>query len=416
MDGADLSEIDDRARIFVIAATNRPNAIDDALRRPGRFDFEIEIGIPTPVRRLDILNRLLSTIPHKLSSEEKDHISGIAHGYVGADLAAVCREAGMNAIKRVEDLLGVEANDDTISNDPRLLVINEDMIIGMSKVRPSVVREIEVQVPKVYWDQIGGQEETKERLKEAVEWPLKHPELFQRFNIRPPKGVLLYGPPGCSKTLMAKALATEASLNFIAVKGPELFSKWVGESEKAVQQLFKKARAASPSIIFFDEIDAIASRRAGGDSSVSDRVLSQLLTEMDGIDPLVNVTIVAATNRPDILDSALLRPGRIDCMLYIGPPDASARLQIFEIQTKTMPIHDDVDLSILSDLSDGFSGAEIVAACQEAAMSALEENLDALYVTQSQFVAATSKITKRITPEMIAFYKSFESESGRRAV
>jgi SpoVK/Ycf46/Vps4 family AAA+-type ATPase len=273
-----------------------------------------------------------------------------------------------------------------------------------------------VEVPKVFWDDIGGQEDIKRRLKEAVEWPLKRPEVFTKFNIKPPKGILLYGPPGNSKTLMAKALATESGLNFLAVKGPELFSKWVGDSEKAIQQVFRKARAASPAIIFFDEIDAIAVRRSGGDSSVADRVLSQLLTELDGIEALVNVTVVAATNRPDILDSALLRPGRIDSILYVSPPDCCSRKSIFEICFKKTPIAGDVKVDVLSELTERFSGAEIVSVCQNASMLAIEEDMNVEKVSQRHFESAISQVIPRTTQEVLDFYSKFSQQSGLRSV
>ncbi|KAL2914817.1 AAA+-type ATPase [Polyrhizophydium stewartii] len=355
MDGAaDADPADPAApRFVVIGATNRPNAIDDALRRPGRFDREIEIGIPNAAGRFEILSALLRRIPHALDDSDIRAVSANAHGYVGADLAAVCREAGLKAIQRAEAALGAShparsAVSDEQLADMDLRITPADLAAGLALVQPSAMREISLDVPKVLWSDIGGQSDVKQKLKEAVEWPLKHPEAFLHFNISPPKGILLYGPPGCSKTLMAKALATEAGLNFLAVKGPELFSKWVGESEKAVQEIFRKARAASPSINFF--IDALAVRRGGDDSSVADRVLSQLLGELDGIEPLVNITVVAATNRPDILDSALLRPGRIDSILFVAPPDRDSRRQILSIQTARMACADDVDPAELADM------------------------------------------------------------------
>ncbi|KAJ3268675.1 spermatogenesis associated protein 5 [Terramyces sp. JEL0728] len=413
LDGAESAELENRPRIFVIGATNRPNYLDPALRRPGRFDREFEIGIPNADARYEILKTICAKIHHNLSDKEFLHISSVAHGYVGADLAAVVREAGLKAIKRIQKKY---APGQDISNDEDLIIQFQDMLDGLANVRPSVIREIMLKVPKVYWHEIGGQENIKSRLKEAVEWPLKHPEKFIKFNIKPPKGLLLYGPPGCSKTLMAKALATEAGLNFMAVKGPELFSKWVGDSEKAVQQIFKKARAASPSIIFFDEIDALAVRRSGSESSVADRVLSQLLSEMDGIEPLVNVTIVAATNRPDILDSALLRPGRIDSILYVSPPDLSSRKTIFELQLKKIPAAPEVDPFELAQMTEGFSGAETVAVCQSAALLAMEESMEANEVQRKHFMAAINQTTKRITPEMLQFYDNFRLRSGLRSV
>ncbi|KAJ3016238.1 hypothetical protein HKX48_004149 [Thoreauomyces humboldtii] len=411
MDGAEAGGVEPRGqdRVVVIGATNRPNALDEALRRPGRFDREIEIGIPSAPSRLEILTALLRPIPNDLSTDDIASVAAASHGYVGADLAAVCREAGLKTIKRCTS--GITPD------DHNLRISRSDMRTAMAEIRPSAMREIMIEVPKVLWTDVGGQEDTKQKLKEAVEWPLKHPEAFLRFNIRPPKGILLYGPPGCSKTLMAKALATEAGLNFIAVKGPELFSKWVGESEKAVREVFRKARAASPSIVFFDEIDALAVRRGSGDtSSVADRVLSQLLAEMDGIEPLVNVTIVAATNRPDIIDSALLRPGRIDRILYVSPPDVASRSEIFRIQTKRMACAKDVDPAGLAEATDGYSGAECVAVCQDAAMGAMEESVEAQEVCARHFQQAIASVTPRITAEMIAFYDAFRTRSGLRSV
>ncbi|KAI8908834.1 P-loop containing nucleoside triphosphate hydrolase protein [Powellomyces hirtus] len=417
MDGVDVSSTTNRNRVIVIGATNRPNSLDEALRRPGRFDREIEIGIPSAPARLEILTALLASIPHTLLQTDVSDVAASTHGYVGADLAAVCREAGLKAIKRMAiNPLSVSDAGKTDSACPELRIGPDDVLAAMSEIRPSAMREIMLEVPKVLWTDIGGQEDTKQKLKEAVEWPLKHPEAFARFHIRPPKGILLYGPPGCSKTLMAKALATEAGLNFIAVKGPELFSKWVGESEKAVREVFRKARAASPSIVFFDEIDALAVRRGGEETSVADRVLSQLLAEMDGIEPLVNVTVVAATNRPDIIDSALLRPGRIDRILYVSPPDLASRLEIFRIQTKRMACAADVDPAPLSKMTDGYSGAECVAICQDAAMSAMEEDVGADEVHFRHFAKAIHNVTPRITDEMIRFYDTFRTQSGLRSV
>ncbi|KAJ3105811.1 hypothetical protein HDU97_007455 [Phlyctochytrium planicorne] len=424
MDGAHHKSRNKADGVVIIAATNRPNVLDDALRRPGRFDREIEIGIPDAPARLDILTKQLRNTPHSLSDKDIFDISARAHGYVGADVAALVREAGLNVVKRItqksreaQEGSGVQRFQPVTNLDGLDIRVNkEDMEYALSRIKPSAMREIMVEVPRVLWDDIGGQADIKQRLKEAVEWPLKHPEIFERFKIKPPKGILLYGPPGCSKTLLAKALATEAGLNFLAVKGPELFSKWVGDSEKAVRDVFKKARAASPSIIFFDEIDAIAVRRGGGDASVADRVLSQLLSEMDGVEPLVNVTVVAATNRPDILDSALLRPGRIDRILYVSPPDPDARKEILRIQTKKMACAVDVDIDELSTKTEGFSGAEMVAICQEAALLAMEEDVQAKEVKRAHFLSAITRTTPRITREMIAFYDDFGQRSGLRSV
>ncbi|KAJ1962934.1 AAA+-type ATPase, partial [Dispira parvispora] len=411
-------------RLVVIGATNRPDALDDALRRPGRFDREIEIGIPNTQARLSILNTLLRSIPHTLTQDEIAHFSATTHGYVGADLAALCHEAGFRAIQRhVEkgspDSAEIHNATEMPAGTPSLMVTANDMQQAVAGIRPSAMREILLEIPQVRWDDVGGQDEVKAKLKESVEWPLRHPEAFLRMGIQPPKGVLLYGPPGCSKTLMAKALATEAGLNFIAIKGPELFNKWVGESERAIRQVFRKARQASPSIVFFDEIDAIAVKRGGdggGGSSVADRVLSQLLNELDGIEPLVNVTVVAATNRPDIIDDALLRPGRIDRMLYIGPPDDHAREEIFRIQFASMACDDDVLVPELVALTQGFSGAEIVALCQEAAFAAMEEDVHISAVAKRHFERCFRGFHRRITQEMLDFYDSFQKHQAAKAI
>ncbi|KAG0052085.1 spermatogenesis associated protein 5 [Gryganskiella cystojenkinii] len=443
-----------RPRIVVMGATNRPNALDEALRRPGRFDREIEIGIPDAKARAEILSALLKKIPNTLSSEQIDNLASISHGYVGADLAAVCREAGLKTIHRLMSQASTAPNNSAANDFSEASLLQEqfkalsvtesstekgttvsvhqntkeslkvsaaDMRQALTDVKPSAMREIMIEVPKVLWTDIGGQAEIKQKLKESVEWPLQHPDAFIRMGIRPPKGILLYGPPGCSKTLMAKALATQAGLNFIAVKGPELFSKWVGESEKAVREVFRKARAASPSIVFFDEIDALTVKRGGGDdggSSVADRVLSQLLNELDGIEPLVNVTVVAATNRPDIMDPALMRPGRIDRILYVSPPDVASRKEILRLQihSKKMACDTDVDIDQLALQTEGCSGAEVVALCQEAAMKAMEESLEIACVSKRHFDQAIASMTKRITPEMIRFYDDFRTRSGLKSV
>ncbi|KAI8375234.1 P-loop containing nucleoside triphosphate hydrolase protein [Blakeslea trispora] len=407
MDGANTQN----NRVVVLGATNRPNALDEALRRPGRFDREVEIGIPSAEARLSILKTIMKKIPNTLSLEEFESLSSKLHGYVGADIAAVCREAGLKCIKRCAAITTAPLN--------QLAVNLQDMKEAMAEIRPSAMREILLEVPKVYWTDVGGQANIKQRLKESVEWPLQHPEAFLRLGIRPPKGILLYGPPGCSKTLMAKALATEAGSNFIAVKGPELFSKWVGESEKAVHEVFRKARAASPSIVFFDEIDALTVKRgASGDggTSVADRVLSQLLNELDGVEALVNVTVVAATNRPDIIDDALLRPGRIDRILYVGPPDIHSRKEIFRIQTSKMNCDADVDIDAIAEKSEGCSGAEAVAICQEAALFAMEEDVHIDSVKMRHFQKALDTFIRRITPEMLQFYKDFQERSGLQSI
>ncbi|KFP83818.1 Spermatogenesis-associated protein 5, partial [Acanthisitta chloris] len=345
-------------QLVVLGATNRPQALDAALRRPGRFDREIEIGIPNAQDRLDILQKLLKKVPHYLTAAELAQLADSAHGYVGADLAALCKEAGLYALRRA---LGKRPNllDTEVAGS--VMIAFNDFLQGMNDVRPSAMREVAIDVPKVSWSDIGGLEDVKLKLKQAVEWPLKHPESFIRMGIQPPKGVLLYGPPGCSKTMIAKALAHESGLNFLAVKGPELMNKYVGESERAVREIFRKARAVSPSILFFDEIDALAVERgnSSGAGNVADRVLAQLLTEMDGIEQLKDVTILAATNRPDMIDKALLRPGRIDRIIYVPLPDAATRGEIFRLHFQSMPVSDEVCLAELIEHTEKYSGAEV---------------------------------------------------------
>ncbi|NXG06067.1 SPAT5 protein, partial [Sakesphorus luctuosus] len=345
-------------QLLVLGATNRPHALDAALRRPGRFDKEIEIGIPNAQDRLDILQKLLKKVPHSLTEMELAQLADSAHGYVGADLAALCKEAGLYALRRA---LGKSPNLSDTEVAGSVMIAFNDFLQGMNDVRPSAMREVAIDVPKVSWSDIGGLEDVKLKLKQAVEWPLKHPESFIRMGIQPPKGVLLYGPPGCSKTMIAKALAHESGLNFLAVKGPELMNKYVGESERAVREIFRKARAVSPSILFFDEIDALAVERgnSSGAGNVADRVLAQLLTEMDGIEQLKDVTILAATNRPDMIDKALLRPGRIDRIIYVPLPDAATRREIFKLHFQSMPVSDEVCLAELVEHTQKYSGAEV---------------------------------------------------------
>ncbi|OWZ08471.1 ATPase [Phytophthora megakarya] len=405
MDGLNSSR-----KVVVLAATNRPNALDPAVRRPGRFDREVEIGIPRANDRLAILHVALRRLPHKLTNSDLQELSSSAHGYVGADLSALCQEAALLALHRAfanSSQLGgaVLANTEAL---PPFEVTLSDLKLAMRGIRPSALREISVDVPRVLWSDIGGQNALKQALREAVEWPLQHPDAFTRMGIRPPKGVLLYGPPGCSKTLAAKALATESGMNFIAIKGPELFSKWVGESEQQVREVFRKARAAAPSVVFFDEIDSLASTRgAGGSSGASDRVLSQLLTELDGLEPLKRVLVVAATNRPDLLDPALMRPGRIDRALYVSPPDVPAREQILQIHTRKTPLASDVSITELAIATSRFSGAELQALCREAVLHAMEEDRAAVNVAKRHFVRALSVVTPQIDDRMLAFFEHF---------
>nr|XP_033794515.1 ATPase family protein 2 homolog isoform X2 [Geotrypetes seraphini] len=409
MDGIGAEESE--GQLLVLGATNRPHALDAALRRPGRFDKEIEIGVPNAQDRLDILQKLLKRVPHSLALTELLQLADAAHGYVGADLAALCKEAGLNALRRV---LGAVAKPPDGEVAGSVMITLNDFLQAMNDVRPSAMREVALDVPKVSWSDIGGLETVKLKLKQAVEWPLKHPESFLRMGIQPPKGVLLYGPPGCSKTMIAKALANESGLNFLAVKGPELMNKFVGESERAVREIFRKARAVAPSILFFDEIDALAVERgsSAGTGNVADRVLAQLLTEMDGIEQLKDVTILAATNRPDMIDKALMRPGRIDRIIYVPLPDAATRREIFRLSFRSMPVSEEVCLDQLVEQTETYSGAEITAICREAALQALQEDIEAKCILRRHFKHALSVVTPRIPESLNQFYAAYQQSSG----
>ncbi|XP_021917204.1 spermatogenesis-associated protein 5 isoform X1 [Zootermopsis nevadensis] len=395
--------------VLVIATTSKPDTIDSALRRPGRFDREIEICVPSPSARLDILHKLLSRTPHKVTEDELKDVAHSAHGFVGADLASLCSRAAVRAIKRTS------AGGDGLCGSDSVIVEVEDFIWAMTQVKPSAMREVLIEVPNVRWSDVGGQHELKLKLRQAVEWPLKHPEVFTRLGISPPRGVLMFGPPGCSKTMIAKALATESKLNFLSIKGPELFSKWVGESERAVREVFRKARQVAPAIVFFDELDALGGERSGssgsGASSVQERVLAQLLTELDGVEPLGNVTVVGATNRPDRIDKALLRPGRLDRVVYVPLPDASTRQEILEMQLRKMPVASDVNIDELVGRTEGYSGAEVVAVCHEAALAALEEDLNATDVTCSHFMSALQLVTPRTPSSLLQLYEMYLKQS-----
>ncbi|MEM2958437.1 MAG: CDC48 family AAA ATPase, partial [Candidatus Jordarchaeaceae archaeon] len=390
-----------RGKVIVIGATNRVNALDPALRRPGRFDREIEISVPDKQGRIEILQIHIRGMPIA-DNVDIIQLAQTTHGFVGADLEALCREAAMKALRRY--LPRIDLDEQTIPTHilETMEVTQEDFINALKEIQPSAIREVLIEVPTVHWEQIGGLEEVKQQLREAVEWPLKNPEAFTRMGVQPPKGVLLYGPPGCGKTLLARAVATESEANFIPVKGPELLSKWVGESEKAVREVFRKARLASPSIIFFDEFDALAPRRGmgAGDSQVTERVISSLLTEIDGLEALHDVVVIGATNRPDILDPALLRPGRFDRLILVPAPDDAARLQIFELYTRGrgMPLGDDVDLEKLNKEAKNFVGADIEAVCREAAILALREDINADKVYMRHFEAALKKVHPTVTP------------------
>ncbi len=395
-----------RGNVIVIAATNRPEALDPALRRPGRFDREIEIGIPDKQGRFEILQIHTRGMPLADDVDLKK-LAEITHGYTGADLAALCREAAMKALRRYLPKIDLEEKRIPHEVLEQMVVTMEDFMNAYKEITPTAMREVYVETPTVHWDDIGGLEEVKQQLKEAVEWPLKYPDAFKRMGIRPPRGILLYGPPGCGKTLLARAVATESEANFIAIKGPEIYSKWVGESEKAIREVFRKGRMAAPSIIFFDEFDAIVPRRGMGigDSMVTERVISQLLTEMDGLVALENVVVIGATNRPDIIDPAVLRPGRMDRIIYVPPPDEEARFQILKIHTRNMPLAEDVDLREIAKRTEGYSGADLETVCREAAMNALRKDINAKHVTKEDFEEALKKVGPSLTPEMIKWYE-----------
>ena len=401
-----MDGLETRGQVIVIGATNRPNALDPALRRPGRFDREIEIGIPDRNGRKEILQIHTRGMP-LAEDVNLNKLAEITRGYTGADLAALCREAAMKAIRRI--LPSIDFSEEKIPPEilDRLAVTMRDFLDAFKEITPTALREIEVEVPNVRWEDIGGLEAVKKQLVEAVEWPLKYPEKFERMGIKPPKGILLYGPPGCGKTLLAKAIATEAEANFVSVKGPEIFNKWVGESEKAVREIFRKARQAAPCIIFFDEIESVVARKDMIDDSsgVAGRVTSQILAEMDGIEELSDVLVIGATNRPDLLDPAILRPGRFDRLIYVPPPDERSRYQILKIYTRGMPLAPDVSLKDLAIRTEMYSGADLAALCREAAMNALRRSLDAEYVTRQDFEQAFDVVKPSITPQLLKEYE-----------
>ncbi len=399
-----MDGLEERGKVVVIGATNRINAIDPALRRPGRFDREIEIGIPDVKGRREILTIHTRGMP-LAKDVDLDKIAEITHGYSGADIAALCKEAAIRALRRVIPEIDFEGESIPAEILNKIEVKEKDFYEAFKSMSPSALREVVIESPNVKWDDIGGLKEVKQALMETVEWPLKYDEIFHHMDAKPPKGILLYGPPGTGKTMLAKAVATESQANFISVKGPEFLSKWVGESEKAVRETFRKARQAAPCIIFFDEIDAITpSRGISADSHVTERVISQLLTELDGLEELRDVTVIAASNRPDIIDPALLRPGRFDRLIYVPPPDKEARKEIFKIHTKKKPLAKDVDLDKLAEETEGYTGADIAAVCNEAVMFAIrehinkvkeikEENLKNLKVNAKHFEEALKKVT-----------------------
>ncbi len=406
-----MDGLETRGNVIVIGATNMPNILDPALRRPGRFDREVEIGVPDKKGRYEILQIHTRGMP-LANDVELSALADLTLSYTGADLASLCREAAMKALRRYRDQIDLEEERIPPQILEKMEVTMDDFKAAYREITPTAMREVYIEIPSVYWDDIGGLEDVKHRLRESVEWPLKKPEIFKRMGIRAPKGIMLFGPPGCGKTLLAKAVATESEANFITIKGPEIFSKWVGESEKAIREVFRKARMAAPAIIFFDEFDSIAPRRGMGyaDSGVTERVISQLLTEMDGILSLDNIVVIAASNRPDILDPAVLRPGRFDRLIYVPAPDEEARLQIFKLYTKNMPLAKDVDLNNLAKNTKGYSGADIESLCREAAMNALRRSVEAKEVTAEDFKKVMEKIGPTISTEMESWYQSISQQ------
>ncbi|MBI2141507.1 CDC48 family AAA ATPase [Candidatus Woesearchaeota archaeon] len=441
-----MDGLKERGKVVVIAATNVPNLLDPALRRPGRFDREIEIGVPGKEGRLDILKIHTRNMPIgkeasknregtgtdlkarrfiALDDRERERllkdIAAHTHGFVGADLAMLCKEAAMIVLRRVlPELLvkGKISEDEPIPENvlEQLMVTAKDFAEAQKAVRPSAMREVLVEIPSVRWKDIGGLEDVKQQLIEAVEWPIKNPEAFRKLGVRPPRGILLYGAPGTGKSLLAKAVATESEANFILVKGPELLSKWVGESEKAVREVFKKARQTAPTIIFFDELDSLTPKRGiSHDSHVTERVVNQLLTEVDGLEELYDTVIIGATNRPDMIDPALLRPGRFDRLILTPVPDVKSRLEIFKVHTKNMPLKD-VNLEKFAQLTEGYAGADIEAVCREAAILALRESMAAKAVEERHFMEALKKVRPSVTKEIEKAYEDVrESISTARA-
>jgi transitional endoplasmic reticulum ATPase len=406
-----MDGLESRGKVVVIGATNRPDALDPALRRPGRFDREIEIGIPDQTGRSEILEIHTRGMP-LTQDVNLESIAKITHGFVGADLEAVCREAAMRSLRRVLPEINLEESKIPIETLNKIKITWQDFENALRDVQPSALREVYVQRPNMQWSDVGGLQEVKEELKEAIEWPLKHADLFAQADTVPPKGLLLYGPPGTGKTMIAKAVATTSEANFISIKGPELLSKWVGESEKGIREVFRKARQAAPCIVFFDELDSVAPHRSGGkrgDSHVTERIVSQLLTEMDGLEDLKGVIVIGATNRPDIVDEALLRPGRFDRLLEILLPDNEARKEILKIHTSKKPLDKTVSLDKLVELTKGYSGADIAALVNAAAMSAIKEYLAVNRGEQTKQSKESERVAQSGKVPLAISFKNFET-------
>jgi len=419
-----MDGLDERGEIIVIGATNRVDAIDPALRRGGRFDREIEIGVPDKEGRKEILQVHTRGMP-LADGIDLDRYAENTHGFVGADLESLTKEGAMNALRRIRPELDLESEEIDADVLDRLQVTERDLKEALKGIDPSALREVFVEVPDVSWDQVGGLEDTKERLRETVQWPLDYPEVFEQMDMEAAKGVLMYGPPGTGKTLMAKAVANESQSNFISIKGPELLNKFVGESEKGVREVFSKARENAPTVVFFDEIDSIAGERGrgtGGGSEVSERVVSQLLTELDGLEELEDVVVIATTNRPDLIDNALLRPGRLDRHVHVPVPDEDARRAIFDVHTRNKPVADDVDLEWLASETEGYVGADVEALVREASMSASREFINSVdpeeigesvgnvRVRREHFEDALDEVTPSVTEEVREQYEEIEEQ------
>ncbi|OYR40746.1 MULTISPECIES: CDC48 family AAA ATPase [unclassified Halorubrum] len=407
-----MDGLETRGQVVVIGATNRVDSVDPALRRPGRFDREIEIGVPDETGRKEILQIHTRGMP--LSDDVSlDHLADETHGFVGADIESLTKEAAMKALRRYLPEIDLDDEEVPPSLIDRMIVKRDDFSGALTEVEPSAMREVLVELPKISWDDVGGLSEAKEQVQESVEWPLTSPEKFDRMGVDAPKGVLLYGPPGTGKTLMAKAVANETNANFISVRGPQLLSKWVGESEKAIRQTFRKARQVSPTIIFFDELDSLApSRGQEMGNNVSERVVNQLLTELDGLEDMGDVMVIGATNRPDMIDPALLRSGRFDRLVMIGQPDQEGREQILDIHTQDTPLAPDVSLREVAEITDGYVGSDLEGIAREAAIEALRDDDDAEEVEMKHFRRAMESVRPTVNDDILSYYEEIEKQFG----
>ncbi len=403
-----LDGLVERGQVVVIGATNRIDSIDPALRRPGRFDREIEIGVPDNKDRLEILQIHTRGMP--LGEDlDLEYLSSHTQGFVGADLLSLVQEAAMRSLQRFLPDFNL---DEDIPQEKleEIIVAARDFESALREIEPSAMREVLVEIPSVNWTDVGGLDNVKQEIVEAVEWPINRPEKFVEMGIKPPKGILLFGPPGTGKTLVAQAVANESGANFISIKGPQMLSKFLGESEKAIRETFKKARQVSPCIIFFDEIDSIAPMRntSSNDGRMSERVVNQLLTELDGLEPLKDIVVIAATNRPDIIDPAFLRSGRFDRLVLVGPPARQGRIKIFKIHTKDTPLADDVNIEVLANLTERYVGADIESVCREAVMLALRSDFESNTVTMAYFEEALKKVRPTISENMVEYYEKMQ--------